>query len=211
MNDIIKITNEDNMIMMARYPDNYFDLAIVDPPYGIDVTKMTLGNGKKKIYRGTTNWDSNTPTKKYFEELRRVSKNQVIWGANYMIENLPPSMGWIYWDKGTGANDFSDGELAYTSFNRALRSYKVSWVGANANNGTPRIHPTEKPIKLYEWILDKYAEEGDKILDTHLGSGSIALACHNRGFDLTACELDKEYFDAAIKRLKQHQSQLTIF
>jgi len=199
------------MKLMARYPDNHFDLAIVDPPYGIDVTKMTLGNGKKKTNRGSTNWDSKTPTKEYFNELRRVSKNQVIWGANYMTENLPPSMGWIYWNKGTGLNDFSDGELAYTSFNRALRSYKVSWVGANANNGTPRIHPTEKPIKLYEWILMNYAKEGDKILDTHLGSGSVAIACHNLGFDLTACELDKDYFEASQKRLQQHQSQIRMF
>ena len=207
----IKITNEDNMKLMARYEDNYFDLAIVDPPYGIDVTKMTLGNGKKKINRGTSDWDSKTPTPEYFNELRRVSKNQVIWGANYMTENLPPSMGWVYWDKGTGANDFSDGELAYTSFNKALRAYKVSWVGANANNGTPRIHPTEKPVKLYEWLLMNYAKKGDKILDTHLGSGSIALACHNLGFPLVACELDKDYYDSALKRLKQHQQQIRIF
>jgi len=199
------------MELMARYADNYFELAIVDPPYGIDVTKMTLGNGKKKINRGASHWDSATPTKKYFKELRRVSANQIVWGANYMTENLPPSMGWVYWDKGTGKNDFSDGELAYTSFNRALRAYKISWVGANANNGTPRIHPTEKPIQLYEWLLMNYAKEGDKILDTHLGSGSIALACHNLNFDLTACELDKDYYNAAMKRLKQHQQQLTMF
>ena len=207
----MQISNEDNMELMARYKDNHFDLAIVDPPYGINVTKMTLGNGKSKINRGTSDWDNKTPTPEYFNELRRVSKNQVIWGANYMTENLPPSMGWIYWDKGTGANDFSDGELAYTSFDRALRAYKVSWVGANANNGTPRIHPTEKPIKFYEWILMNYAKEGDKILDTHLGSGSIALACHNLKFDLTACELDTEYYNAAMKRLKQHQQQITMF
>ena len=208
---MIKITNEDNMQLMARYEDNHFDLAIVDPPYGIDVTKMTLGNGKKKINRGTSDWDSKTPRKEYFNELRRVSKNQIIWGANYMTENLPPSMGWVYWDKGTGSNDFSDGELAYTSFDRALRAYKVSWVGANANNGTPRIHPTEKPVKLYEWLLMNYAKEGDKILDTHLGSGSIAIACHNLKFDLTACELDKDYYEAALKRLKIHKQQLTMF
>lgn len=128
-----------------------------------------------------------------------------------MTKFLPPSMGWLFWDKGTGANDFSDGELAYTSFNRALRKYKVSWVGANANNGTPRIHPTEKPVKLYEYLLMNYAKEGDKILDTHLGSGSIAIACHNLKFDLTACELDTEYYEAAMKRLKNHQQQLTIF
>ena len=208
---MIQITNECNMKLMARYPDNHFDLAICDPPYGIDVTKMTLGNGKKKINRGTSDWDSSTPSQEYWNELFRVSKNQIVWGANYMTNFLPPSMGWIYWDKGTGANDFSDGELAFTSFNRALRSYKVSWVGANANNGSPRIHPTEKPIKLYQWLLMNYAKEGDKILDTHLGSGSIALACHNLNYDLTACELDTEYYNAALKRLKQHQQQLTMF
>ena len=207
----MKITNECNMELMARYEDNHFDLAIVDPPYGIDVTKMTLGNGKNKINRGLSNWDNNIPKKKYFDELKRVSKNYIVWGANYMTTYLPPSMGWIYWDKGTGANDFSDGELAFSSFNRALRSYKVSWVGANANNGTPRIHPTEKPIRLYEWILMNYAKEGDKILDTHLGSGSIAIACHNLGYDLTACELDKSYYEAATKRLNQHQAQITLF
>jgi len=201
----------DSLEALKKMPENAYDLAIVDPPYGINVTKMTLGNGKKKINRGTTDWDSETPTREYFKELRRVSKNQIIWGANYMTENLPPSMGWVYWDKGTGANDFSDGELAYTSFNRALRSYKVSWVGANANNGTPRIHPTEKPIKLYEWLLDNYAKEGDTILDTHLGSGSIALACHNRGYNLDAYEIDTDYYMSATNRLRQHQQQLTMF
>ena len=198
------------MELMARYEDNHFDLAIVDPPYGINVNKMTLGNGKNKINRGLSNWDNNIPKKIYFDELKRVSKNYIVWGANYMTTYLPPSMGWIYWDKGTGANDFSDGELAFSSFNRALRSYKVSWVGANANNGTPRIHPTEKPIRLYEWILMNYAKEGDKILDTHLGSGSIAIACHNLNYDLTACELDKEYFESAMKRINNHTAQLRI-
>tara|TARA_R110000822_G_C15097847_1_gene471507 strand:+ start:49 stop:669 length:621 start_codon:yes stop_codon:yes gene_type:complete len=205
------IYNEDCLKAMKQMKDNQFDLAIVDPPYGISVTKMTLGNGKKKINRGTSDWDNKIPTKKYFKELRRVSINQIIWGANYMTENLPPSMGWVYWDKGTGANDFSDGELAYTSFNRALRCYKVSWVGANANNGTPRIHPTEKPVKLYEWLLMKYAKEGDTILDTHLGSGSIAIACHNLGFDLTGYEIDKDYFEAATKRIEQHKAQIRLF
>lgn len=209
--DINKIHNQDCLEAMKLMKDNQFDLAIVDPPYGIDVTKMTLGNGKKKINRGTSDWDSSIPTKDYWDNLFRVSKNQIVWGANYMTTYLPPSMGWIYWDKGTGANDFSDGELAFSSFNRALRSYKVSWVGANANNGTPRIHPTEKPIRLYEWLLMNYAKEGDKILDTHLGSGSIAIACHNLGYDLTGYELDKEYYDNAIKRIKEHQAQTRIF
>ena len=120
-----------------------------------------------------------------------------------MVEHLPPSMGWIFWEKKIGG-DFSDGELAYTSFNRALKMF-TKWSGGNN-----KIHPTQKPIKLYEWLLMNYAKEGDKILDTHLGSGSIALACHNLGFELTACELDKEYYEAAMKRLKQHQLQLRI-
>ena len=204
---MITATNEDCMDLLKRTPDNYYELSIVDPPYGINVTKMTLGNGKKKINRGNSDWDSKTPDLKYFKELRRVSKNQVIWGANYMTENLPPSMGWIYWDKGTGLNDFSDGELAYTSFNRALRSYKVGWVGANAKDKDGRFHPTQKPVKLYEWILINYAKEGDKILDTHRGSASLDIACHNLGFDLVTCEIDTDYFNDGNKRLKQHQQQ----
>lgn len=207
----INLHNMDCLKAMKEMQENEFDLAIVDPPYGIDVTKMTLGNGKKKINRGTSDWDSSIPRKDYWNNLFRVSKNQIVWGANYMTTYLPPSMGWIYWDKGTGANDFSDGELAFSSFNRALRSYKVSWVGANANNGTPRIHPTEKPIRLYEWLLMNYAEKGNKILDTHLGSGSITIACDNLGFDLEGFELDKTYFEAASKRLKIHQSQIKMF
>jgi len=208
--DKIAVYNCDCMDLLKQTPDNYYELSIVDPPYGINVTKMTLGNGKKKINRGNSDWDSKTPDLKYFKELRRVSKNQVIWGANYMTENLPPSMGWIYWDKGTGLNDFSDGELAYTSFNRALRSYKVGWVGANAKDKDGRFHPTQKPVKLYEWILMNYAKEGDKILDTHRGSASLDIACHNLGFDLVTCELDTDYFNDGNKRLKQHQNQQVI-
>ena len=205
--DKIAVYNCDCMDLLKQTPDNYYELSIVDPPYGINVTKMTLGNGKKKINRGNSDWDSKTPDLKYFKELRRVSKNQVIWGANYMTENLPPSMGWIYWDKGTGLNDFSDGELAYTSFNRALRSYKVGWVGANAKDKDGRFHPTQKPVKLYEWQLMNYAKEGDKIVDTHRGSASLDIACHNLGFDLVTCEIDTDYFNDGNKRLKQHQQQ----
>ena len=209
----MKITNEDNMELMARYEDNYFDLAIVDPPYGIGANKMTLGNGKKKIHRGSLDWDKETPKQEYFDELNRVSKMIIIWGANNMTQYIPPISSWIYWDKGTGANDFSDGELAYCSKGGALRSVKVSWVGANAKDGLykERIHPTQKPVKLYEWLLMNYAKEGDKILDTHLGSGSIAIACHNLGYDLTACELDKEYYESAIKRIEQHKQQIRMF
>ena len=208
---MITITNEDNMVMMARYPDKYFDLAIVDPPYGIGANKMTLGNGKKRVYRGSSDWDASIPTREYFIELFRVSKNQIIWGGNYMTDHLYPNSAWVFWDKETGGNDFADGELAWTSFSGALRKVKKQWLGANAKNGNKRIHPTEKPYYLYKWLLEKYAKPNDKILDTHLGSGSIAIACHDYGFDLTACELDKDYYEAAMKRLSLHQSQQKLF
>ena len=205
------ITNEDNMKLMGRYEDNHFDLAIVDPPYGIGANKMTLGNGKKKIFRGSNDWDKSIPSKEYFDELFRVSKNQIIWGGNYMTEFLKPTSSWLFWDKGTGENDFADGELAWSSFGGALRKFTKSWVGANAKDGIERLHPTQKPIYLYKWLLTKYAKQGDKILDTHLGSGSIAIACHDLGFDLTACELDTDYYNAAIKRIEDHKKQLQLF
>jgi site-specific DNA-methyltransferase (adenine-specific) len=219
---MLTITNEDNMLLMARYPDNYFDLAIVDPPYGIGEdggksesrckkTKVKPNNYKKK------NWDISAPSKDYFIELIRVSKNVIIWGANHFIENIPHanSSCWVVWDKDNGDNDFADCELAYCSFNTAVRKIRYKWhgmlqekMGVNKEN---RIHPTQKPVDLYKWILDKYAKQGDKILDTHLGSGSIAIACHDYGFDLTACELDKEYFDKAMQRITNHTNQLNLF
>lgn len=208
----IEITNEDNMALMSRYPDKYFDLAIVDPPYGIKrsgqaetFTKNPKHKRKKHIDKG---WDYDIPNKEYFKELFRVSKNQIIWGGNYFTKFLPPSMGWIFWDKGQDLT-MSDGELAFTSFNKALRRKIINRGQLMVEGGT--IHPTQKPVKLYEWLLMNYAKEGDKIIDTHLGSGSIAIACHNLGFDLTACELDKDYYEAAMKRLQQHQQQLTMF
>ena len=216
---MIEITNEDNMQLMARYEDNHFDLAIVDPPYGIGESgannhKRTGGRAKARNYKAFAGEDKDIPTKEYFEELKRVSKNQIIWGGNYMVEHLNKSMGWVFWDKDTGAQDFSDGELAYTSFNRALKKYKYTWCGFRQGPTNQRIedriHPTQKPVKLYEWLLDTYAKEGDKILDTHLGSGSIAIACHNRKFDLTACELDTEYYTKAMERIEQHKKQLTL-
>ena len=173
---------------------------------------MTLGNGKKKVNRGTSDWDSKTPEQEYFDELFRVSKNQIIWGANYMIDKIKkPSMCWLFWDKGNGDNDFSDGELAWTSFNKALRMFKKTWVGANAKDYFGRVHATQKPIDLYKFCLEKYAKQGDKILDTHLGSGSIAIACHDYGYNLTACELDTEYYDKAIERINNHVSQQRLF
>jgi site-specific DNA-methyltransferase (adenine-specific) len=210
---------------MARYEDNYFDLAIVDPPYGIG-----LGGGAETIYQSGISkkgfssqnkykkkeWDNLTPSKEYFEELKRVSKNQIIWGGNYFTDKLTISRGWVYWDKkiaNANNKNFSDGELAYTSFNCTLKKFTYDWIGLGYLNNPQKqkkIHPTEKPIKLYEWLLMNYAKEGDKILDTHLGSGSIAIACHNLGYELTACELDKEYYEAAMKRINNHTSQLRI-
>lgn len=203
---MIKIYNEDCLNALKKMKDKEFDLAIVDPPYGIEVNKMTLGGGKYKN-KGKS-WDSQTPPQEYFDELFRVSKNQVIWGANYMIDKIgKPSMGWIYWDKMNGSSDFSDGELAFTSFKRALRSYKHHL----SMDRSKRFHPTQKPIKLYEWILMNYSKKGDKILDTHLGGGSIAIACHNLGYDLTGFEIDSEYYNLSMKRLEEHQSQLRMF
>ena len=216
---MIEITNEDNIKLMARYPDNHFELAIVDPPYGIGESSNDNQSrsklGKSKNY-GNKKWDDNAPNIEYFNELKRVSKNQIIWGANHFIENIPKanSSCWIVWDKVNGENDFADCELAYCSFKTAVRKISLRWHGMlqhDMKNKEIRIHPTQKPVKLYEWLLHHYATEGDKILDTHWGSGSIALACHNLKFDLTACELDKEYYDAAMKRLKKHQQQLTMF
>lgn len=213
----ITVTNEDNMELMKRYPDNYFDLAIVDPPYGINMDGGKIGGdncGKATEYT-KKDWDNKAPNKKYFEELKRVSKKQIIWGANHFIENIPNanSSCWIVWDKDNTGN-FADSELAYTNFDTAVRNFKWRWNGMlqeNMKDKQKRIHPTEKPIKLYEWLLMNYAKEGDKILDTHLGSGSIAIAAHNLGFELTACELDKDYYEASYKRFKQVTSQTQLF
>ena len=205
----MNITNEDNMLLMARYPDNYFDLAIVDPPYGINASEMTMGTGKNKKYSKGKKWDNKTPTSEYFKELFRVSKNQIIWGGNYF--NLPLIKGWIIWDKLLNKEvSFADGEMAWNSFDKVLKIIKHQYSGfIGADN--ERIHPTQKPIKLYQKLLDLYAKQGDKILDTHLGSGSIAIACHDYGFDLTACELDKEYYDKAMQRINNHISQQKLF
>jgi site-specific DNA-methyltransferase (adenine-specific) len=206
----------DCMEVMKATPDKYYDLCIVDPPYGIGANKMTLGNGKKKIYRGESDWDLNIPNAEYFIELFRISKNQIVWGGNYMTEHLPPKSSWLFWDKGTGANDFADGELAWSSFGGALRKIDKSWVGANAKDESDRMHPTQKPIYLYGWILSKYAKQGDKILDTHGGSMSIALAVDkankldNMNLSLTVIELDEEYFNAALHRFDNGQLQQTL-
>ena len=214
--DINKIHNQDCLEAMKEMSDNQFDLAIVDPPYGIGIDKaMNANKGKKgfKIYKDS-NWDKKTPSQEYFNELFRISKNQIVWGANYMIDKIKKtSQGWIVWNKVQRDFTMSDAELAFSSFDRTIRCFDLSRGGAmgcnNKNGG--KLHPTQKPVKLYEWLLMNYAKEGDKILDTHLGSGSIAIACHNLGYDLTGYELDKEYYDNAIKRIKNHQAQTRIF
>jgi site-specific DNA-methyltransferase (adenine-specific) len=204
--DKIEITNEDNMVLMARYPDKYFDLAIVDPPYGLGKRTTSGGGGKNKQSEKWENhdWDNSIPNAEYFKELKRVSKNYIVWGGNYMLEHLSNCRCFITWDKMVYIPTMSQIELALTSFDLLPQLVKIN------NNDVNRQHPTQKPVALYKWLLDKYAKPNDKILDTHLGSGSIAIACHDYGFELTACELDKEYFDKAIKRINNHVAQLKL-
>lgn len=197
------------MEYMSTCADKQFDLAIVDPPYGIGRDgghKSTSSHGGRKPFK-FKGWDISTPSEKYFNELFRVSKNQVIWGANYFTQFLPSSMGWIFWDKGQRICN-SDGELAFTSFDRALRVAEYNRVELR-KEGT--IHPTQKPIVLYKWLLKNYAKDGDKILDTHLGSGSSRIACWDGGFDFYGTELDKEYFNASVKRFDNFKLQGVLF
>lgn len=213
----IYIENCDNMALMARYPDNYFDLAIVDPPYFEDYGKKNYtGNdisttGIKRQTKKIQNW--NVPDEKYFKELVRVSKNQIIWGCNYYCKHIE-SPGRIVWDKLNESSTFSKCELASHSFGVVVEKFPFMWNGMlqqDMANKEIRIHPTQKPIALYKWILNKYGTAGDKILDTHLGSGSIAIACHDFGFELTACELDEDYYKAAIKRITTEVSKGSLF
>lgn len=209
----LNLYNEDCMKIMANYPDNYFDLAIVDPPYGIGISgQKEKKQGKKsdRKFHKEKNWDNEIPRKEYFNELFRVSKNQIIWGGNYFVEHLTEGhKGWIVWDKTQHGLTMSDCELAYSSFDSPTRIWVKNRV-ILMQEGT--IHPTQKPIKLYEWILKNYAEKGQKILDTHLGSGSSAIACHYFGIDeFVGCEIDKEYFDKASERIKKATAQQQLF
>ena len=225
MNDYINITCEDNMDLMARYPDNHFDLAIVDPPYGIGESSND-NKGRSKLAKskdyGKKVWDTSAPCEKYFTELKRVSKNQIIWGANHFIQAVPHanSSCWVVWDKENGKNDFADCELAYCSFRTAVRKITLRWHGMlqhNMKKKQVRIHPTEKPYALYQWLLTNYAKPGDKILDTHIGSGSIAIALDSvnkiekMNLTLTGCELDPEYYEKAMERIKDKTSWQALF
>lgn len=215
----INLYNEDCLSAMMKMKDNQFDLGIVDPPYGIgedgkkNHSRDRLAPSKKYTPK---NWDSKSPDSKYFKQLKRVCKNTIIWGANHFIEKIPSpnSSGWLVWDKLNGNNHFADCELAYTTFKTSVRKFTFRWAGmlqGDMKNKEVRIHPTQKPIKLYEWILINYAKKGDKILDTHLGSGSSAIASFNYGFKFDGYEIDKEYFDNAVKRIKEHSKQQKLF
>jgi len=220
-----EVYNIDCMIGMKDFPDNHFDLAVVDPPYGIGMNGNTHVDGKSgkaktfhnKHHHISKEWDNERPDKSYFGNLLRVSKNQIIWGGNYFADLLKPTKGWIFWDKKiTNSNNmnFSDGELAWTSFDCILRKFIYDWIGFGYLNNPQKekkIHPTQKPVKLYEWIFKNYAEEGQKILDTHLGSGSSRIAAYNYKMDFTGYEIDKDYFDAAEKRFQNHIAQLKLF
>ena len=218
----LSLFHADCMEIMKQYPDKYFGLCIVDPPYGIGMDKThfkTKSSNSKPTDYNAKDWDSAIPNKEYFAELMRVSKNQIIWGGNYFVENLTNSSCWLVWDKDNGDSIHADCELAWTSFKTGVRKIKWLWHGMrqqNMKNKETRIHPTQKPIALYDWILKNYAEPNQKLLDTHFGSGSIALAVDkaNRldkmNLHLTACEIDKEYIDKAIKRISESIKQCTL-
>ena len=202
---ISEAENLDCMIGMSRYPDKYFELAIVDPPYGLGKSVVNSGGRFKRYTNKNGNWDLQIPPKDYFDGLFRISKEQIIFGGNYF--SLPSNKCFIVWDKGQPEDiSFAMCEYAWSSLNSVAQIYKK-----RTQDQDGRFHPTQKPIDLYSWILRKYAKQGDKILDTHLGSGSIAIACYDMGFDLTGYEIDKDYYDAAVKRLENHKKQLTIF
>lgn len=204
--------NLDCMEGMKQFPDKYFDLAVVDPPYGINVANMRMGAGKSKRCSKIENrnwkpacWDSEPPPSDYFEQLFRISKNQIIWGGNYF--SLPPCKCFLVWDKAEGmyGRSFSECEQAWTSLSDNARIFKYSPVNKN------RFHPTQKPVALYEWVLKNYAKKGDKILDTHLGSGSSRIAAYDAGLDFVGYEIDKDYFDKQEQRFQKHIAQMNLF
>ena len=212
---MINLIHGDCMEYMATLKDNEFDLAVVDPPYGIKINTQIK---KSSFYKCDVNdkaidheWDDQIPSPKYFEELMRVSKYQIIWGGNYFLDYLSNTRCMLVWDKNNGTNPMADCELAWTNLNSAVRKFTYHHLQESGpNNQTNRIHPTQKPVRLYQWIFDKYAKKGWRILDTHLGSGSSAIAAHDSGLDFVGIELDGDYFQAAKDRLERHQLQLQL-
>jgi len=204
---------EDCVTALKRYNDNHFDLAIVDPPYGIDMANK-INSVTGGIKHNAKDWDKYTPTQEYWDELFRVSKNQIVWGGNYFMSKIKrDSPCWIFWDKNNGDSLFADGEMAWTSFDSPVRLAKIHWCGSAAKHetGQNKIHPTQKPIKLYDWIMQKYAKPNDLILDTHLGSGSSRIAAYKGGFNFVGFEIDKEYYEKQEKRFNDFKSQLRLF
>ena len=206
--DLLDIRNCDCMELLKQTPDNHYSLCIVDPPYGINVN-VSMGRRKgdaKSDYHKFAGGDSCSPDKSYFAEILRVSKNQIIWGANHFIDKIPlNSPCWVAWDKGFSDQvTFATFELAWTSFKTTCKKFDMH------PNAQGQIHPTQKPVALYNWLLHNYANPGDTILDTHAGSMSIAIACHYKGFHLTACELDPAYFKAGVERIKRETRQLEL-
>ena len=202
---MIELLNADCMEYMAGLPDKAFQLAVVDPPYGIGMDGNNNWSGSKHKKK---QWDIGAPDVAYFAELERVSKNQIVWGANHFIDRLAiGSPCWIIWDKKNDGFSFADAELAWTSFATAIRFFRY----ARGQQTDLRIHPTQKPVALYEWLLTNYAKPGQRILDTHLGSGSSAIAAHNLGFDFVGTELDADYYAAAVKRFEAHKAQASLF
>ena len=207
----------DNIELMKHYPDKYFDLAVVDPPYGIGedgASNHSRGKFAKPTLYTSKNWDKEPPPPEYFSELIRVSKNQIVWGANHFISRIPfDSSCWIVWDKDNTGN-FADCELAWTSFDSAVRKYQYRWNGMlqqNMKNKEQRLHPTQKPVALYDWLLYNYSKPNDIILDTHLGSGSSRIAAHKAGLSFVGFEIDADYYAAQGKRFKTFTSQLRLF
>lgn len=235
--ELNRLYNMDCMKGMKQFPDKYFGLAIVDPPYGINAPNMAMGSNKarkgdgypgistaERLRKGRLNagagklknraiqtmncaWDFNPPTEEYFQELFRVSKNQIIWGGNYF--KLPPTRGIVVWDKCQPWENFSQVEMAWTSFDKPAALFKYSNTGGA--NSESKIHPTQKPVALYEWLLGKYAATGNKILDTHVGSASSLIACHNMSFDYIGFELDPQYYAKATERLETVKTQQSLF
>ena len=210
----INLNLGDCLEAMKSMEDNAYDLAIVDPPYGINISNGGSYYNKKGKKPNNPHvkkdWDKCIPPPEYFKELRRVSRNQIIWGGNYFTEFLKPSRCWIFWDKVKFVDNYADGELAWVSMDRNTKKVVIQHHGFLTKDGKS-IHPTQKPVMLYEWLLENFADPDQRILDTHLGSGSIALACHNRGFSLDAWEIDADYHSAALKRFNEHKAQLTIW